>query len=842
MAPAHIPAPQPVVNPIRNPLKERADELPQGEEFKTLCSKFESGEIEERVKIAVAAKYFAAYMEEEYGEISKRIHPKDPEDIALHSNQQLMVHLIRYSRTYDKKHFMAAAEIAAKTEVMPPAKALLMLFREDPKEEMLCQGYMLDRDSTFQAMIKSVLLSVSGKHKEAQMIIAHIPNRQTSGVALLRLAYAIGQKDIKEAQKAYSDYTHAAVTEEESIEQLPPSARRPALDHLGTKTEYANRLVQQGTGIGPDKIIGELRASLKSKSVGVPVSPKDMLEKHVENPEFALDLLHVSRRVHLEVELIRAEDLAAKQMDAEAHAVAQSLKKNFVGISETTDERIALLLLHTHLRLKHEREMDVAFIAQALSKRDTTRKETDFAEFVSLMKKEQPIPPEYTEQALSWTEKMMGLTKSSLSWAVKMDMGKYLNRVGCVCFALKRIEKAEQAFRSALEVAEEADRESITENLHTLEEYTKRKDASPNTAPECSIIFNAVSAPASDVDPVQYLQSTTGAKTETQVADQLEEVYKVILQQEEAKEGSAVLDRLVGIISLCSLLKYRKQILTLSEILASSVSVIYNHVLFWCSEEESIPYEVVSFCLELLRAPWTSPAEKILARKACFLALQQSIRDGDPQKVKDLAAELRAPLSAEISCLRDSPQEADILVQVDAFNEEQKAIQMEEEKIHARIQKEKEKLAAAKSRADRRVCTSKDALAVSELAQKRDELLKMLINPEPEPRKKEKGKGKRAPRSNGSEDGPNGKKTSAPPRDKDTIPKRQRKKKQEAEEGKEAGIANAKLEPQVPASEEQEKEEDSHDKKAPRIKRKHQTVISSDEEEDLPDPAKKSRK
>src|SRR5262249_29119877 len=128
----------------------------------------------------------------------------------------------------------------------------------------------------------------------------------------------------------------------------------------------------------------------------------------------------------------------------------------------------------------------------------------------------------------------------------------------------------------------------------------------------------------------EYLKATTETKAEIKISTELEEIEEVLqaqLQKLELKnlsketpqdsaqdsEKQVLTERLVDILSLCSLVKFKKQILAIPEILDSSISTIYNHIIFWCKEDISLDLAVINKIIAVFKSKYSTPSEYSLS-------------------------------------------------------------------------------------------------------------------------------------------------------------------------------------------------------------------------------------
>ncbi|OAG28895.1 hypothetical protein NEDG_01034 [Nematocida displodere] len=630
--------------------------LPVGEEFGALCRRAASKPADEKAKMALAGRYFSEYMDEEYEALAKLVAPKTPEEQAMFNNQKMLVALVRYTRTHQDSYLTEAKELSKKTVIFPRVKAFFVQVTEAPEKEVLQEGYKLDRKCPHSAILKASAFIRAKKYDEALAVLDRLPERVAT--LLLRLSASIRVKEEGECHQVYIRLLMNIEQEEKDIEKedVTEVVKKRKLEHLELEKKHALRLAGKGVGVGLDALLAEIEGSIKVKAGLVLASAEQLVRDTATHPEEGVLMVRSSQRLFLEVEILRAQALQKRKRYTETQKLATYLKSVFSGVSESTDEKIALLLMQTHLETSTLKDLDLPWIIHALSKRERVQKDINLSEFVALAKKKQPVPPTFDRPDAEWTKKMLALQDTPLLWKVEIDRGRYLNRLGNIEFAQMNIKQAEEAYASALKVAEDKDRACIQKNSQTLEKWITREDKPISEYPECQVLLRACGG-AKDLPWEEYVEKVTGngsanpestastastanlektKKTEKLVTD-LEDIAKV-LQDTTGVPHKGQGERIANILAFCSLLRYKKEILSISEVASSSMSIVYNHIVFWARENRPIDSSVLDKAIDCLAQAHRGPAEKILAKKAVLTAMEQLSRENNGQRFEEVLA------------------------------------------------------------------------------------------------------------------------------------------------------------------------------------------------------------
>ncbi|KAI5186147.1 hypothetical protein NEHOM01_1312 [Nematocida homosporus] len=615
-------------------LSNRAD-LVFGEEFETLCRDLIDSKVSEKSKIALAGKYFGQDKENEYLRIRELICPRTVEEISLFNNQEITANLIKFVKTQDSTCLQRAKHLSTKTDLFPMTRTLLLLAQESPAEEVLQEGYKLSRSCQHSTYLKAIVFLQARQYEQALSVIERLPKTPESLLLKIRVSTALHKPD---GQTLYQEMCQLLQVREKEIAELDScenSKARELAQIVYLKT-HAERLLGQGPGIGPDAILHEIKESLAAKTSDRLASAEDLIKNNTQNGTTNLQMMQNSKKLFLSVELLRAETLLDRKRYSEAQALAQRLKKESSNENPSINERIGLVLVQTHLHLKNLAEMDTPWIVNALSARERSQKDLGLADLIELIKRKQPEPLVFAPSALVWTKKMIDLTDSSLVWRTEINKSRYWSRLGNIYFAQKRLDLAKSAYQKALQFAtEDEDTQAAQENLDTLTAWANRPELPLSNFPECLALTTLLQTKCTSQS--EYIERLTSTATPTEAVGHLETAIK-ILNTPPAAPNTALAERLTNLISICSLIKHKKPLLTTSEILNSSISVIYNHLLFWHMEQQPIDIDVVHQAIYYFLSEYSTPAQTLLAKKAIFIALSHFASHGNSLRVKEVLA------------------------------------------------------------------------------------------------------------------------------------------------------------------------------------------------------------
>lgn len=604
--------------------------LPMGEEFESLLTKLSSDKVDERIKIAMAAKYFSADREEEYRRIEELITPRTPEEITLKNNQDILVSLVKYAKEKQIHYLIKAKELIAKTHITPAVKTMFLLATEAPEEEILRESYKLDRNCKHAAKLKVISFINAKKYTEALAVIDRVP------VSLERtvLNFVISAlQDSPEKEKLYNDLIKEIKDKLAKYQDIPETEIKEkskeiedAKGILNMYKDYVDRLMNKGPGIGLDAIISEIDTELK-KSTGVALgSASQLVEKTTSNTEEALKTMEVSKKLFLEVEILRAETLLRKKRYIEAKDLAQALKTGHSDrMYESARERVALILISASLNQNILKDLDIPWIVYALSPREQRRKDIGLSDLIDLIKHKDLGRSSISHASLEWTQKMIDLSENTnLIWRPKIEKSKYYNRLGNIYFTMREIDKARDAYQQALDTESESQKKDISENIKVLNEWIERKDIPIKTSPESICLFKALGNKTENPSASDYVSAVMLKDTLPETADMLEEIATALVNKK-SKEDE---ERIINILSLCSLVKFRKQILTPQEIADSNIAVIYNHILFWSKENHELDTSTVHSAIKYYTSKYSTEAQALVAKHAVILALKHLAKSG----------------------------------------------------------------------------------------------------------------------------------------------------------------------------------------------------------------------
>ncbi|KAI5191159.1 hypothetical protein NECID01_1328 [Nematocida sp. AWRm77] len=795
--------------------EERREErkLPKGEEFEALCQRLKEKKIEEKTKIALAGRYFAQHMEEEYEAVAKLIVPRSEEEHMLRNNQEILVSLVRYQSTHKKLHLERAQELSEKTVLFLPVKTLLLLLQEKSKEQILEEGYKLDRECKYSALIKGMAFIYAKKHKNAISVLsrhAEMPE------ALLLCLLAEVLLEESNTSKTYNKL--CAVIKEKTKQirgraDLSDSVKKKKTDSLEQYQQHADSLVGSGPKTGYDKDLEEIEQTVQHTSGGVLTTLDQLVKDNAQDPAGMQEKVHSSKKLRLGIELVLAKALYSKKRYAEALRLVEKLKHAYLGQSESTDEEISLLLLllHLHTKTLHRVGGNMPGIINALTKCSAQNGGSHIFDLIELIKRKQPVPPSFDEAEHAWIEKMLALSETKLFWRVEIEKARYLNRLGNLCFFQKNLLGAKEAYTQALSMAKGEDKEQIKENLNTLEKWMGRPETPAGACPECQVLQD--SQRRKDISPSEA----------PSLADQLEEIAETIAKLR-TKDETSHNERLISIFSLCALLRFQKPILTVPEVADSSVSVIHNHVVFWIQEGETIDQRVIEKAIEQLRNKHSTSLQRNLSKKTVEYLLGHFTEQKNLKWITHILAEIepcltdkekkeKAVSSARQLLIEESEMETKLKLELADPKTQQEGSPQKRSKQENSTDKAKDKeqgkedLNTAESfekSSLSQLYSTESALETekeAELANKRDEVLKLLMEMQD-------------------------KKQKAPKHKAET--KSQRKKRSKVQEQTET-----EAESSSPASQPPSVQEETLQKKAlaqPHLKKRAQTIESSEEE------------
>lgn len=768
-------------------VRERGREysLLTGDAFTKLCSHLIEEKVSEKVKIALAGKYFAQGKEKEYNDLRKIILPVTQEEITLANNQEIIVYLLKYSREHNIEYLEHAKLLSQRTVLYSQTKAFLLLALEKPAEETLREGYKLSRVCNDSALLKAIVFLNAQKYKDALSIINRLPKTPETLLLKIRAYIAV------EKESASDVYVEMCKMIDEQEKEVPAENLQAVKKRLNDIKMHAERIMGNGPGIGIDKMIFEIKESLKKNTAPILVSADDFVEDNAKDSKAAKRLLQLSKAFLWEIETIRAETLYRKRRYAEAQALSLWLRKNVSIEKQLLCERIALVLIQTSLHLKNISDIDTSWVITALSKRESEVKDTGLSDFVELLKAPQPIPVSFDAAAINRIKRLLLLEDSKYIWRISINRGRCLNRLGNIYFALKRIDKAEEAYRTALQHALIEDVPMIEENITLLEQWKERKEPDLKMFPECvSLIAEENKTKCRSIS--EYVNAVTAIETPDAVVEELEKIVEVLMKINSG-EGTAESERIANILAVCSFIDRKKEIFTLSEILSGTISMIYNHILFWAKEQQTMEISVVCRAISLFLSEYLLPSERLLAKKAILVALDHFARQGNKKRVNEVLAQVEGHLTEKediekINQIKEMLKEMDLLTTADT------------EEVPINAVSALGTLTTEKKDAD----TNLDADPV--LVQKRNELVRMLTEMH---EKKPKKRAKKAPE----------------------VKKKKIKSKPENVEISEI------LNPSEPDKDNKDNKNNKDkvietEKKAVPIKRKSKAIFSSDEDED----------
>jgi len=773
--------------------------LPKGKEIHALCKRLGKSPLEERAKIAIAGKYFSQGLEDEYEEICKEIAPTTQEEINLRNNQEIMVNLVRYSRGFLETHLKRAKELARITDMVPSVKTLYLLMQEQDEQEILKEGYKLDRACEHSALVKVISYVELKKYEDAKSILERL--RETPQTVFLSFVCGFFT-DGKETDAKYAKLCRIA--ERDANEECSSGEERPDT----TYKKYADRLLGRGEGVHHDKIAEEIEISARKKAGSVLSTTESFVKDNTDRPEYVLHLISSSKKLKLEIELLRLELFCKKQRYVEAQALAETLKKNFRKTGEKTDEKIAVFLILTHIYTSSLPALDLAWVINALSQREqrhagkAERERMHLADFVELTKRRHDMFSSFSAEDSHWIQKALELQDSRVLWKINIERARYLNRLGNIHFAHREIEDAEKKYVEALAIATEKDRKVIEENLEELNTWKKKEEPPIQAYPECRVLLeNALpGAGNKSISHLDYVKISLGAEISAGVADALQRISQV-LQKMPQKEEQSGCERTIGVLSLCALVKYQKAILSSGEVARSSISVVHNHVQNTIRNSEAVEESVVRRAQFYLRSNYSMAAQKYLAQRTLLDVLGHVSRTESPYKTEKLAGEIEKHYENE--------KEAEEIAQI------KKAAQKE---LHALEEAAKKEAGAVYGAADaeKSAAERQDTQESAELTQIRDELVKALMElTEPKEKKTRRKQQEEQPKA----------------------PRKPRKRKEDKREGVQKSAAKkSDLENSGEAQKRQKKKEagDIGGETEPvgQLKKKAQLVLSSDEESD----------
>ncbi|KAI5129574.1 hypothetical protein NEPAR06_2053 [Nematocida parisii] len=783
--------------------EEGKSTLPLGEEFEALIKRLNSGQIEERVKIAIAGKYFSVGDEDSYKRVIETVSVKSTEDHTLKNNQDIMISLIRYNKTQEIIYLNQAKDLITKTHIFPTIKTMFLLATESSQDEILKEAYKLNRNCKYSAQLKAISFINSKKYEEASSIIERLP--ASIEKTLLELV-AVVFLDANRAKEVYSRFEDEFKKEKEKERSNP--------ERLDTYIEYAKRLVEKGSGVGIDLIVSEIAEALKTTSGVALGSAKHLVEQTAKNPQRSLDLLSVSKRLLLEVEILRAEALLSKKRYMEVMDLAQSLKSSDLPIDESASERIAIILISSAIIQNKTEQLDVPWIVNALSKREQIKKDIGLSDLVELIKSKEPSTPSLEGQALLWAQKMIKLSKNEhLIWKPVIEESKYLNRLGNIYFSQKKIEEAIKAYNKALELSTEAQATEVQENIDMLKQWISRKEPILSECPEVMCLFKSLGYTSDNPSTIEYINNAMRTELKIESVGLLEEIAKELSKNISDNTGT---ERVLNILSLCSLVKFKKSILTATEISESNISVIYNHILFWCNENTQIDTDVANAAIEWYTSKYSTASQKLVAKHAVLLVMTNLSKSGSVKEFNEIFMKVKDHIKEDTKDLERITEMKLKLEEINSPIDEDKSVL---ENIEVPLETANKKETEPKQQQP----TVKNS---SELLSKREEVMRMLTETGPGNKKSSK-KSKRT----------------RPDEEEEKPAKRQKIKQEDKEERKPRNSSVKKPSSTAVSSDDDEtasikkhkvkagKERKSEEPEPVAIKRASHTVLSSDEED-----------
>lgn len=642
---------------VQKEQKEQRTSLPSGDEFESLLKRLNSNEIEEKVKIAIAGRYFSIGNEEAYKRVLETVSPKSTEDYTLKNNQDIIVHLVKYNKEQKIEELQDAKKLITKTYIFPTVKTMFLLSVEAAEDEILRESYKLDRTCKYSATLKAISFINARKYEEASSIIERLPVSLEKTVLELLIAVSF---DKEKAQSLY-----ARLREQLEIQEKKPESKIET--HI--YREYAKRLINEGAGIGLDLIISKTSEKLKT-STGIALgSAKQLLEQTSDPSSEAVPLLNNSKKLFLEIEILRAQELLKKKRYIEAKELALTLKKNENLFDPSAAERIAIVLISSSLNQNQTENLDIPWIVNSLSAREQKKKDTGLSDLIELIKIKTPETISLDSSNLAWIKKMIRLSKNTnLIWKPVIEESKYLNRLGNIYFAQKKIDKAKEAYEEALKTSSKDDTGDIKENIKKMKKWISRKDAVIAEFPEGMCLFRAQGYSTANPSMIEYINNTTHSKTLMETADALEEIANTLAKDNEKEKNT---ERIVNILSLCSLVKFRKQILTPSEIAESNISVIYNHIVFWISEDIELDMSVVNEAISYYTSKYATGSQRLLAKEAILQSIAYFAKKGRVKRFNEVLTRIEGHIKGEIEDMKEIRKMKSMLEEINTpFDEE----------------------------------------------------------------------------------------------------------------------------------------------------------------------------
>ncbi|KAI5171135.1 hypothetical protein NEFER03_0537 [Nematocida sp. LUAm3] len=710
-------------------LRERKESLPEKEEFLLLCKRLKEERAPEKIKISIAGRYFSAGKEKEYKMIRDMTFPNDEEERTVLNNQDILVNLILFSREHESEYLINAKKLKGKTLLYPITKCFLYLAEEEEIEEITKEGYKLNRKCKYASQIKALIFLRSSRYEDALSILEKLP--ETIETLFLKMKiYMLMHKPIEEIQNL-----HSKLVEHEKAHS--PSKR------VEEMRKHADRLLGKGVGVGVDKIVHEIEESLSKNTGSILTSTEELIRENAKNPERALRLAHNIKSFYAMLEMLRAETMYVKKRYQEALVLSKRIKEEYKGKYQEIDRKCKMILLLSHIQLKKTEEIDASWISFP------EKEEGGAISLLEVVKMKGSLPLSLNPFSLQLIRKVLDLTETEYLWKLEINRSRYYNRMGNIFFAQRNIEEAKKKYKMALEIAEAGDREGIQENLDILSAWEKREETPLHEIPEALALLRDVKKKPSSYK--EYIKAVTEIETPAKATEDLEDIVK-LLSLQNSSECLVEAERIKNILSLCSFLKYKNPLLSNQEVSSSNISVIYNHILFCLKEEKELDEEIFESAVTHLASRCSTDIQKLLAEKAILIELCR-ICEKERKHDKELGSKIneksRKKIASAIERIdkhvvsvdgKEEVKKLRLFLQETRHIEETSAQEEKKEEVSTPHMSKNEETPKEKEDSEKEDKTNPSSSQENDLSQKREEVMKALLEIQSKSTQKKKAK------------------------------------------------------------------------------------------------------